>query len=187
MPPGTHSASSSGSAGFQPRPQCRPRCSRAATRFGSRAWPLLRQRAGPALSKPGRRRWGTAAAIGQPRSTTRVRSSKPSSRNTTWLIRAGLTPAGSWGRAWLRPLPGPCSSSSASAAAVPSRASGVAPAAEIPGTAAVSVAASSTRVRVARQHSRQRCRQAPVHGSAATGPLRGDRGPPGPAGIGAAR
>ena len=111
---------------------------RRATAAGAMAAPLLRHWAG---GSP-RRRWGTAGATAQPASSTRAGKARACS--ATQLIKAGLTPAGRGGRAWGRWALGPSKSNSASAAAVNCRAAGVAPAAEIPGTAAVAVAPSTS-------------------------------------------
>ena len=141
VPPGTHSASTSNPSGKRwrkPRPNWRPRCNNRSTTAGAMAAPLLRQAAGGTPNCT----WGTAGATKAPASATT--SGKRSCCCATQLINAGLTPAGSGGKAWGLGPSGPPHSNSASAAAVNRRLSGVAPAAEIPGTAAVCVPASTS-------------------------------------------
>ena len=143
VPPGTHSLSSTGCpVRAKLRPQRSPQDQSLCTRSGAIAAPVLRQRAGDWFSW----RWGMAGATGAPRSSTKGGRFNPCS--TAQAITAGVTPAGRGGKAWGRSAAGPCQSNSASAAAVRRRESGVAPAAEMPSTAAVSVPASSNSTRV---------------------------------------
>ena len=139
VPPGTHSASSSGRRSCAPR-RIPWRHSRS-TRSGSMARPVDKHRAGPACGDS-RRRWGNVASCSRPSAATTGCIGRRCS--ATWLSRAGETPAGRGGNDQRRSWPGPWSSRSASARAVRRREAAVAPAAEMPSRSAVRVAASSS-------------------------------------------